>query len=195
MHNSKQCPFCGENSVVEKISQELQQFGEVRCKVDIHYLECSVCLSEFSGAEESRKNKRELVKVRKRLEGLLPGDKIKRIRLNLQISQQQAAAVLGGGDIAFSKYENNENSHTASMDALLRLIDSNTSIFWELVKIKGLVDMFIENPMHKKSLGIPDSATLSLMKDDVSIEDCYYEPKPYRYQGKASQGEASVAVN
>ena len=53
----------------------------------------------------------------------------------------QAARLLGGGPVAFSKYENDDVAQSESMDnllRLLRLVRRSAEAFWQLVEEKGM---------------------------------------------------------
>jgi len=62
-----------------------------------------------------------MVAFKKRVDGLLTGAEVRRPRRQLNLSQEEAARVFGGGPVAFSKYEADDVAQSAAMDKLLRL--------------------------------------------------------------------------
>ena len=55
----------------------------------------------------------------------MPPEEIRRIRMDLGLSQVEAGELLGGGPRAFSKYESGAILPTAGIVALLSVLDSN----------------------------------------------------------------------
>ncbi|MBV8380905.1 MAG: type II toxin-antitoxin system MqsA family antitoxin [Paucibacter sp.] len=70
----------------------------------------------------------------------ITGDEIRAIRRQYSINQAQAAAIFGGGPVAFSKYENDDVAHSAAMDKLLRLATESADAFRRLVMQAGMAD-------------------------------------------------------
>jgi HTH-type transcriptional regulator / antitoxin MqsA len=138
MNTPERCPLCGEGHVTRHSEDVEQTCGNHRAMVPMHFRRCDHCGSDFAGAEESLLNKRAMMQLRKRVEGLLSGARIAEIRAKYGMTQAQAARLLGGGPVAFSKYENDDVAQAASMDRLLRLIDANDSAFWTLVDQQGM---------------------------------------------------------
>jgi HTH-type transcriptional regulator/antitoxin MqsA len=137
------CPLCGEGQVTSHQEEVEQTYGGHRCMVPLHFRTCSHCGSDFAGPDESLLNKRAMMAFRKRVDGLLSGARVAAIREKYQLTQAQAARLLGGGPVAFSKYENNDVAQSGAMDTLLRLVDANESAFWTLVDQKGMRAEFV----------------------------------------------------
>jgi HTH-type transcriptional regulator/antitoxin MqsA len=70
----------------------------------MYFRNCSHCGSDYAGAEESQLNKRAMLAFRKRVDGLLSGPRVAEVRGKYMLTQAQAARLLGGGPVAFSKY-------------------------------------------------------------------------------------------
>jgi HTH-type transcriptional regulator/antitoxin MqsA len=132
------CSICGEGHVTTHVDQVEIEYKGSKGLIDMHYKCCDVCRSDFATADESRLNKRAVLAFRKSVDGLLSGVEIRRLRSLYGINQKQAARLFGGGPVAFSKYENDDLAHTASMDKLMRLALKNEQIFWTLVAQEGL---------------------------------------------------------
>lgn len=132
------CPICGEGHVTDHVDQFESEYRGQKAMLPLHYQVCDTCNSDFSGAEESRSNKRAVMAFRKTVDGLLTGAEILAVRRHYGVTQDQAAKLFGGGPKAFSKYENDDVAHSESMDSLLRLIRRSADAFWQLVEEKGM---------------------------------------------------------
>jgi HTH-type transcriptional regulator/antitoxin MqsA len=51
----------------------------------------------------------------------LTGEEVRALRVQLDLTQAEAARVFGGGQVAFSKYENDDVVQSEAMDKLLRV--------------------------------------------------------------------------
>lgn len=115
------CPVCGEGSLESKLERRPVSFNG-RCEtLDTFYSECDCCGSEIVTSGQARQNKRIMNAYKKRTSGLLTGVQVAAFRKSLGFSQAKAAALFGGGPVAFSKYENDEIQQSASMDRLMRV--------------------------------------------------------------------------
>ena len=115
------CPVCGEGHLAEQQDEcEVEYRGHFELLPSLYSL-CDVCAVEQTTAEQERRNKRETIAFRKRVDGLLTGQELRALRERLGVSQKEAAALFGGGPVAFSKYENDEVAQSEAMDRLLRL--------------------------------------------------------------------------
>ena len=73
-----------------------------------------------------------ILNLRADVEGTLPAHEVQRIRRRLQLSQRQAGRLLGGGPMAFHKYEKGEIAVTRSVSVLLRLLDRHPESLHEI---------------------------------------------------------------
>ncbi len=78
---------------------------------------CPAC----SGKPEHKK--KDIVDFKHSVDHLLKTEEIKNIRKKLNLTQQEAGKIFGGGIRSFYKYETGENNPHRSLDILLRLID------------------------------------------------------------------------
>lgn len=156
------CPTCGEGQLVQQIELTEKAYRSVNKFVELHISTCNVCGSDFAGEAEARANKRELIRFHKEVDGLLSGEEIRAIRHMHGITQQQAAEIFGGGVVAFSKYENNDITHSKAMDRLLRVARAIPSAFNWLKSNAGIhqtgktVISFNINCDPKKIAGKPE---------------------------------------
>ncbi|MCS4502490.1 type II toxin-antitoxin system MqsA family antitoxin [Arhodomonas aquaeolei] len=123
-YDKELCPVCGEGHLAEHQDEcEVEYRGRSE-RLPSVYSRCDVCGVEQTTAAQARRNKRETLAFRKHVDGLLTGQELRDLRERLAINQKQAAALFGGGPVAFSKYENDEVAQSEAMDRLLRLADA-----------------------------------------------------------------------
>ena len=134
--NGELCPACGEGRLTSRISANEVEHEGVREKIPMHYSECDYCGSELAGEAEAQENKRAMTAFKKKAEGLLTGPEIRKLRQRLDLTQTLAAKLFGGGKIAFSRYEHDDITQSASMDSLLRLCEENPDNLLILAKHK-----------------------------------------------------------
>lgn len=132
------CEVCGEVSARPvTTSAEFEYKGwKHRAQLSGHH--CDVCGSEYANAEDLRSNKRLRMAFEKQVDGLLTGAEVRVIRNKLKLTQEEAAAVFGGGRVAFSKYESDDVAQALSMDRLLRLLDRLPGVLGVLKDIAGI---------------------------------------------------------
>src|ERR1700761_7819587 len=117
------CPICGSAGtlVEECFNAELKHNGRLLTVNDLSRSRCSVCNSDPVTTDQIRSNQILIADAKRRSDGFLTGEEIRRVRERLGLSQSAAANVFGGGGNAFSKYERGEVLQSFPMDRLLRL--------------------------------------------------------------------------
>jgi len=148
MDDKTLCPLCGEGHVTSHAEEAVTEYRGQKGTVTLHYAECDACGSEITGEVDGRANKRAVLRFRKQVDGLLTGEDIRALREKYGLTQTMAAKLFGGGPVAFSKYENDDVSHSESMDALLRLVRRSEEAFWELVEEKRITELLQRRPAH-----------------------------------------------
>jgi HTH-type transcriptional regulator / antitoxin MqsA len=133
------CPLCEEGHLQSRTDQEELEYKGHKGMTPLYYSECDACGSEQADAVQTRNNKRAMLAFKKTVDGLLTGVEIKVLRSRLGINQVQAAAIFGGGPVAFSKYENDDVMQSEAMDKLLRLAEEMPAAFNNLAKKAGVV--------------------------------------------------------
>lgn len=68
----------------------------------------------------------------------MTSDEIKKARIKLSLTQEQASLVFGGGKNAFSKHERAEVSQSKSMDKLIRACLHHPNAFKDLLSDAGI---------------------------------------------------------
>lgn len=131
--NSSVCPICLEGNLIEQsYSGTLINKGiEVRIDTFLHSV-CSVCEVEIANSEQTKHNKLLAIEFQRATEGYLAPSDVSRIRKRLKLNCRDASAIIGGGGIAFSKYENGVIKQSTAVDNLLRLLDSHPELLSEL---------------------------------------------------------------
>jgi putative zinc finger/helix-turn-helix YgiT family protein len=130
------CDVCGEGAV--KPSQKLKSVeynghvGEVR----LYFSKCDTCFSETTNEEQSVLNRRAVNRFKQAVSGAPAGVQIRAMRKAAKLTQAQAGTLLGGGPVAFSKYENDDLIPDAGMATLLRLLISNPMLVDQIRALK-----------------------------------------------------------
>jgi HTH-type transcriptional regulator/antitoxin MqsA len=127
--NMHTCPSCGHSSLHAIEVFEDLLFRGIDLSVRASKTQCQDCGYAFESDDQQEANldaarvafKAESTAARA-AKGLLNGKEIRAIREQMGLTQKEAAELLGGGPVAFSKYENNEIMQSVAMDRLLRLL-------------------------------------------------------------------------
>lgn len=117
----RQCPICGNGNLTNRVDQERVEYKGSVEKLSTLYSICDTCGSEQANSDQVRQNKRSMIAFKKQVDGLLSGADVRALRDSFELSQENAALVFGGGQKAFSKYENDDVIQSESMDKLLRV--------------------------------------------------------------------------
>lgn len=116
------CPVCEEGHLHEDHFAGDFKYGDRTVHVDdLECYRCDVCGADPVLEDQIRRNHLKVADAKRRMDGLLSGGEIKAIRKLLQLSQNEAAELFGGGANAFSKYERGDVLQSKPMDRLLRL--------------------------------------------------------------------------
>ncbi|WP_175782756.1 type II toxin-antitoxin system MqsA family antitoxin [Burkholderia cenocepacia] len=135
------CPVCGEGQLHQELfSQEFTENGKTSM-IDMRMEVCNLCGAEVAGRESARANRRAVAKFRKQAEGLLTGDEVAAIRRKYGLRQDEAAAIFGGGPVAFSKYEADDVAQSIAMDRALRVCDSFPPALFQYAWIAEKIDV------------------------------------------------------
>lgn len=132
------CPICEEGHLAQLVDKTPVEYKSHKMVLDTLYSVCDACGCEQADATQTRHNKRLMIAFKKQVDGILTGEEIKAIRNRLGIKQHEAAAIFGGGAVAFSKYENDDVIPAESMDNLLYVADKLPAVLAILTKRKGI---------------------------------------------------------
>jgi len=125
------CPVCGEGQLEQQTEERTLEHNGISEDVPgFVFSACNTCGAEIANDQESKINKRFVLAFRKRADGMLSGSEIRYSRKTiLQLNQKGAAKIFGGGQVAFSKYENDDITQNRSMDMLLRVASAVPAAF------------------------------------------------------------------
>ena len=118
----KNCPVCnGKLEYMKKDIVYMYKGEEIMISQPCEY--CLQCDESFLSPLDIKATKRDIVDFKRSVDHLLRTEEIKKIRKKLNLTQQEASRIFGGGIRSFYKYETGENNPHRSLDILLRLID------------------------------------------------------------------------
>lgn len=126
MNASLHCPVC-EEGLLTAVQFE-DTFAHDGRNVRVQGLEgyrCSNCDAAPIFPDQIRRNQRRISDAKRQAYGLLSAAEVLAIRESLELSQQDAAQIFGGGVNAFSKYERGQTVQSVPMDRLLRLVGAH----------------------------------------------------------------------
>jgi len=132
------CPACGEGVLQARVEKESVEYGGKTEDLALRFTVCDHCGAELTGAEDASHNKRAMNAFKKSVDGLLSGNEIRAFRKRLRINQKLAARLLGGGPVAFSRYESDDIVQSAAMDTALRLCIASPSNLLTLAQQKEI---------------------------------------------------------
>ena len=116
------CPVCERGELMSATVEEVLRYdGQALRVAGVEISTCRSCGEELVLPEQARANERRFADAKRRHDGLMTSDEIIQWRRALGWTQAQAAAALGGGANAFSKYERGEVIQSRAMDLLMRV--------------------------------------------------------------------------
>ncbi len=130
---TKICPMC-ETGILTPVTyaEDFEYRGALLHIEGLEGCECNVCGADPVLKEQILCNQARIADAKRQIDGLLTSDEIRTIRTTLNLSQQDAAALFGGGVNAFSKYERGDVMQSVAMDRLLRLVARHPFLLNEL---------------------------------------------------------------
>jgi HTH-type transcriptional regulator/antitoxin MqsA len=127
------CPLCG-GDVERQIRTYEIKYKHLQSYADLPGLYCSNPDCGEGMVEESAWNDVERIKAELKADylGVMSPDKIREIRVDLNLSQRRAGQIFGGGPNAFQKYETGKVTISKPMNNLLRLVAKYPELMVEL---------------------------------------------------------------
>lgn len=132
------CPACGEGRLHAETEMETVEYHGQTGLIELHFAVCDTCGSDLTDAADARRNKRAMNAFKKQVDGLLTGAEIRAFRERFGLTQKTAADLIGGGEVAFSRYESDDIVQSAPMDTALRLCVISPSNLLTLAHEKGV---------------------------------------------------------
>lgn len=132
------CQACGQGHLTRQTQQNPVAHAGHHGSIALQLSVCDHCGSEMADATQAQANKRAMQAFKKQAEGLLGGAEIRTYRKSVKLKQETAAALFGGGKVAFSRYESDDIIQSTAMDSLLRLCMATPANLLKLASLKGL---------------------------------------------------------
>lgn len=121
---SATCPLCERGQLEPRVIDETIRYDGAELIVrGVEISICHVCGEEVITPQQARANEVKFSDAKRAHDGLLTSSEISEWRERWHLTQQTAAALLGGGVNAFSKYERGEVIQSKPMDLLVRASD------------------------------------------------------------------------
>lgn len=137
------CPTCGTgNLVVATRNMPYTYKGEkmVIKAVRGEYCNNPKCGEVVMDMGESTRTSREMLAFNKKVNAALtPIELLAQVRRQLDLTQQQAAKVFGGGPNAFSRYESGKTKPPVALVALFRVLHRHPDLYGEVVEMADSV--------------------------------------------------------
>jgi HTH-type transcriptional regulator/antitoxin MqsA len=134
------CSECGSSDFEVRIEPDDFQRNSQSFTAKVEFSVCRQCGEEVIFPEQIKRNDCVLRDAWRKIDGLLIAQEIVALRNKLQITQQEASKVFGGGVNGFSKYERSEVIQSAAMDKLMRLALDKPDTFLWLKQQSGLIN-------------------------------------------------------
>ena len=117
------CPVC-EVAGLKAHSQDMafEYKGKQITVANIKQFACPVCGESFIDKNDRKKLEKLLTDERRKVDGLLSSEEIKKIRSKFGVTQVQFAKALKVGEKNFARYESGQSVQSAAMDDLLRVL-------------------------------------------------------------------------
>ena len=128
------CLSCDTGAIMARFEDQtetIEHFGRSRTVASLSSWRCPHCGKEEFDAESAIQYAAtgdELVLAERRRQG----QKLRRIRKKLRLTQQQAAQITGGGHNAFSRYERGDVPPMPAVTNLFRLLDRHPDLLSEI---------------------------------------------------------------
>ncbi|MGO9014025.1 MAG: type II toxin-antitoxin system MqsA family antitoxin [Dissulfurispiraceae bacterium] len=170
---AQECPICGVGTLKKQVGNETFQYkGETIIVPNYVTYECGECGEAIVDKVTLKESGRILKDFQRKVDGLLTGEEIKRIRKKLVRTQEEMAEILGGGTKGFAKYESGQVCQSRGMDNLLRILD---------------VYPFALNVIKRDS-----KAGISLQKEDKVVYFEKYKENRYKLKSKTMSDDFAV---
>jgi len=133
------CPTCGIGKLISATRDMPYTYkGETTVikAVKGQYCDNPKCKEVVMEMGESVRTSREMLAFNKAVNArLAPLDLLASVRRRLNLTQQQAAEVFGGGVNAFSRYESGKTKPPVTLVQLFRVLDKHPDLFHEIEKV------------------------------------------------------------
>lgn len=128
------CPVCGTAGTVHETRNVTRQYkGVRRVFKDVTGTFCDACGEITFDAQEGQDYFEQVAAFMKEVNASAvdPGF-ISGVRKKLRLDQREAGKIFGGGDNAFSRYENGKTQPPVALVKLLKLLDQHPELLREV---------------------------------------------------------------
>jgi putative zinc finger/helix-turn-helix YgiT family protein len=155
------CPNCEEYTEIKlEVEKEIYNVRGESVEIDADITTCIKCGDKLFNEERDSRNIEKAYNLYRKKHGLLPPDKIRKIREKYGLSQRALSRLLGWGEITIHRYENGaiqDNAH----DRLLRLIENpenmrkifdasqNNIPSYLVIKLENIITDFLKEDNEK----------------------------------------------
>lgn len=152
MKEMDQCPICGGSQLERReVTETFEYKGRSFEYPNYVVYGCASCGEEIVDRKCLKESGRKIRDFYRKVDGLLLSDEIKRIRkFKLELTQDDASKLIGGGPKSFCKYENCDVIQSEAVDNLLRVLDAYPHTM-DVIKAKH---NFKESPTKVMSMTI-----------------------------------------
>lgn len=160
---SATCPLCELGELESRtVIEEIRYRETVLTVRDVELSVCPKCGAELALPPQAKNNERRFADAKRAHDGLLTSREIVAWRKRHGLTQQKAAALVGGGVNAFSKYERGEVVQSQAVDTLMRSVDQVHGMLAYLSERSGIQAPGISRHQH------PSSNVISLITRQVT---------------------------
>ncbi|WP_435549793.1 type II toxin-antitoxin system MqsA family antitoxin [Desulfobacterium sp. N47] len=168
------CPVCGADALKKRTGTETFEYkGESTTIPDYVTYECKECGESIVDNKSLKESGKKLKDFQRQVDGLLTGQQIKKIRLKLDLTQEEFAGIIGGGRKSVTRYETGQICQSKGMDNLLRILDAYPETINVIKKnkdiVKGFAQIIYLDDAKKKS-----AYKLDIKKFSYKIEETAY---------------------
>lgn len=167
MNNLMTCRECGEGRLHPSTWEgDFRHYEGVIHVAGLQCHRCDVCDADPVFPEQIVFNEKLIADAKRKETGRLSGREVRALRVALGLTQQQAAALFGGGSNAFSKYERGEVMQSVAMDRLMKVA----------AVIPGVLE-FLQREAGHRVVGGERVVETFLVRHDLAVSE--KRPRPH----------------
>lgn len=128
------CPLCGGAELVHDTRDRAYTYkGQTTTIAAVEGDYCPACGEAMFGPEESQRVSQAMLAFNKQVNGAeVDPFFILQVRRKLALGQREAGVLFGGGDTAFSRYENGKAKPPVALVQLFKVLDRHPELLQEI---------------------------------------------------------------
>lgn len=131
------CPVCGGGTLKKEVIKEKFLYKGASLTIpDYTVYRCDSCGEATVDKDTLKKSGKKLKEFQCKVDGMLSGEEVKKIRQKIGLTQEEMAEILGGGLKSFARYETSIVCQSRAMDNLLRILDAYPNVIQVVLKKK-----------------------------------------------------------